>query len=51
MDNSTDDMKFNKGWNKEIEKFFDGWDGYSIICLDNENANITLSGTESTMNS
>ena len=36
MDNSTDEIAFKGAGNTFIKGFFDGWEGYSIICLDND---------------
>ena len=34
MDNSTDEIAFEGKGNTFISKFFKGWEGYSIMCLD-----------------
>lgn len=51
MDNSTDEINF-KGKGKTFNnKFFEAWEGYSLICVDNQNEKLLLSGTETSMTS
>ena len=55
MDNSTDEVAYKGIGNTFIDEFYDGWDGYSIMCLDYDHDQIhddvLLSGSEVSMNS
>jgi len=49
MDNSTDEIAY-KGKDKTfISGIFKGWEGYSLMCIDNEEKKVKLTGTEVSM--